>query len=264
MIHHLSEPTRWDALTDNQRAYVADSIQSEGFIHLSTREQVAATFGRYYADRRDLVLLDVDESHPEVAAALKWEPAPSGELFPHLYGSIPAGAIIRAQRHWQPTPSPVQRRYQFTDGYDDGSATFDPNRFGWPDVEAQLVDARNYWITSVRPDGRPHAAPVWGIWLGNVLAFSSGPTSVKGRNLAANPNCVAHLDSGDTVVILEGTVSELTGHRLDAFIANYPPKYAITPDPADPGHGMFLLTPTTARTWLESAFLESASLWTFA
>jgi hypothetical protein len=105
---------------------------------------------------------------------------------------------------------------------------------------------------------------VWGIWLGDVLAYSSGPTAVKQRNLAANPKCVAHLESGDDVVLLEGVVEPLTGHRLEAFLAGYGPKYGMVPDASNPEFGFYAMVPTTVRSWLESSFLASATLWTFS
>ena len=76
--------------------------------------------------------------------------------------------------------------------------------WGWA-VE-QLVASRNYWVCTTRPDGRPHAAPVWGLWADDALYFGTDPASRKGRNLAENPELVVHLESGDDVVILEGRV----------------------------------------------------------
>ena len=263
MIHHLADPTTWAAaLASDTRTYEDPAQKDDGFLHLSTAAQVPLTFGRFYSDRSDLVLLDVDETHPVVAEHLKWEPA-EGDLFPHLYAPLPLDAVKRSRYGWVPTRTPQGRGYPHAAGYDDGSAAYDPDVFPWSAVDDALVDARNYWITSVRPDGRPHAVPVWGIWLGDVLAFSTGPEAVKARNLAANPQCVAPLESGDTVVILEGAVEPMTGRHLEAFVAAYDPKYGIRLDPSNPDFGMLRLVPTTARTWLESGFLQSATMWQF-
>src|SRR5579884_1076081 len=75
----------------------------------------------------------------------------------------------------------------------------------WDDVVAKLAGARNYWVCTTRPDGRPHAAPVWGLWMDDALCFATDPASRKGRNLTARPACVVHLESGDDAVIIEGT-----------------------------------------------------------
>jgi len=69
----------------------------------------------------------------------------------------------------------------------------------WAKVRRRLEQARNYWIVTSRPDGRPHAAPVWGVWLDGRLWFSTSPASVKARNLAADPRVVVHLERADTV-----------------------------------------------------------------
>lgn len=33
----------------------------------------------------------------------------------------------------------------------------------WSHAEQRLRDARRYWLTTVRADGRPHATPLWGV-----------------------------------------------------------------------------------------------------
>ncbi len=78
----------------------------------------------------------------------------------------------------------------------------------WDQVSQALAAAHNYWIATARPDGRPHAVPVWGVWLEGMFYFSTDPASRKGRDLAANPWLVVHLESGDDVVILEGIAEE--------------------------------------------------------
>jgi PPOX class probable F420-dependent enzyme len=98
----------------------------------------------------------------------------------------------------------------------------------WRFARERLERARNYWVCTVRPDGRPHAVPVWTVWVGNVLYFGTAPTSQKARNLATNPAVVVHLESGDEVVIVEGTAepagslpAELFEQIGDAYAAKY-------------------------------------------
>ena len=94
----------------------------------------------------------------------------------------------------------------------------------WSWAQQQLVAARNYWIATTRPDGRPHCRPVWGVWLADGFWFSTG--SLARHNLAANPQITVHLESGDQVVIVEGVAAAVTGAgRLQAFLAAYNPKY---------------------------------------
>ena len=62
-----------------------------GFIHCSWQEQVAKTFERFYADARDVLLLEIDPTR--LSAPLRADAIPTGELFPHLYGPLPIEAV---------------------------------------------------------------------------------------------------------------------------------------------------------------------------
>jgi uncharacterized protein (DUF952 family) len=73
--------------------YRADSLATEGFIHCSDRGTVHLPANRLFAGRTDLVLLLVDPDRLD--APLRWEPAePGGPWFPHVYGPIPADAVV--------------------------------------------------------------------------------------------------------------------------------------------------------------------------
>jgi Pyridoxamine 5'-phosphate oxidase len=54
-------------------------------------------------------------------------------------------------------------------------------------AEEQLAEARNYWICTARPDGRPHSIPVWGFWIDRAPYLGTARASRKARNLAHNP-----------------------------------------------------------------------------
>ena len=135
----------------------------------------------------------------------------------------------------------------------------------WGDVEQRLSAARNYWVATTRPDGRPHVMPVWGLWIDGAFHFSTDPRSRKGMNLAANPNAVVHLESGDDVVVVEGTVAPvMDGDFLGRFVEAYDAKYGFRPDPADPGGAFYRLHARVALAWREQDFPTSASRWLFA
>jgi len=135
----------------------------------------------------------------------------------------------------------------------------------WERVDRQLRAARNYWLSTARADGRPHARPVWGVWLAGALWFGTGLESVKGRNLLCDPRCTMHLESGDDVVILEGTAERAEDD--DAYAA-YSRKYDMPADAASfaalPQVGaLFRFAPTTAHAWLETAFVDSQATFRF-
>jgi len=131
----------------------------------------------------------------------------------------------------------------------------------WSWVTERLANAHNYWIGSTRPDGRPHAAPVWGLWLDDAFYFSTDPHSRKGLNLAANSHIVVHLESGDEAVILEGKVEALRdAPRFGRFADAYDAKYHVRPD-AIPTAVVYELRPQVVYAWREKDFTESATRW---
>jgi uncharacterized protein (DUF952 family) len=65
---------------------------ADGYIHFSTAAQVAETAARHFAAESDLVLLAVDADR--LGAALKWEPARGGQLFPHLYRPLRLADVL--------------------------------------------------------------------------------------------------------------------------------------------------------------------------
>lgn len=83
--------------------------------------------------------------------------------------------------------------------------------------------ARNPVLATVRPDGRAHAMPVWGIWLGDVYCVSTAITSVKSKNLIANPECSITSSDGDDAVVIEGqaALADPPGGFTDAYEAKY-------------------------------------------
>jgi nitroimidazol reductase NimA-like FMN-containing flavoprotein (pyridoxamine 5'-phosphate oxidase superfamily) len=148
-----------------------------------------------------------------------------------------------------------------------GIATDTTGMVAWEWVDEHMAKARNYWICTTRPDGRPHAAPVWGVWLDGTLYFGSDRQSRKVRNLTANPAVVVHLESGDDTVIFEGTVEEVADRDIlvriaAAYAAKYPP-FAPDPDPGPTGIN-YALRPHTVFAWREQDFPTSATRWRFA
>lgn len=67
----------------------------DGYIHMSSADQLAETAARHYAGRNDLRLLDVDLT--PYGEAVVWEPSRGGALFPHLYGRLSAATVVRVR-----------------------------------------------------------------------------------------------------------------------------------------------------------------------
>jgi nitroimidazol reductase NimA-like FMN-containing flavoprotein (pyridoxamine 5'-phosphate oxidase superfamily) len=79
----------------------------------------------------------------------------------------------------------------------------------WPDVAAELAASRSYWLATSRPDGAPHAVPVWGVVVAGDLHLYSERRTAKARNVAADPRVVVHLESAERVLIVRGTLVDL-------------------------------------------------------
>lgn len=92
-ILHITTPADWQAALE-VGIYRADSLESEGFIHCSTAQQMAATANRFYAGQSDLLLLHIDPQ--ALAAELRWEMA-DGQDFPHIYGPINLDAVVEVE-----------------------------------------------------------------------------------------------------------------------------------------------------------------------
>lgn len=99
-IFHICAPDQWQSQL-SATLYTDPSLQTEGFIHCSTKEQLDPTLGRHFTDIPELIILEILPS--AVAEILRFEAAPrSGELYPHIYGTIPKDAILRVHHfNWE-------------------------------------------------------------------------------------------------------------------------------------------------------------------
>ena len=106
-LYHLALSSDWQqaqAEGHYRRSTRGRTLNEVGFMHLSQALQVEATAARFYNDlpAGAVTLLTIDPS--QLTAELRLEPAPdSGELFPHLFGSLPLHAVVHAER-WRPEP----------------------------------------------------------------------------------------------------------------------------------------------------------------
>ena len=91
MIFNFCPADVW-AAAQSSGEYAADTLATEGFIHLSTAEQVHLPANAMARGRTDLVLLEVDEARlPEPP---RYEDSGTGMLFPHVYGPLPVSAVV--------------------------------------------------------------------------------------------------------------------------------------------------------------------------
>jgi hypothetical protein len=128
----------------------------------------------------------------------------------------------------------------------------------WGQARACLESAPKAWLSTVRPDGRPHAMPVMLVWVDEAPWFTTRPTSRKAKNLACNAHCVITAASEALDLVVEGDATRLQDEsKLRRVAAAFKTKYAwklVVRDgsvyddtlPGSPEYGFYRVTPTRA------------------
>ncbi len=94
LIYHCCPAEAWRAAEASGAYAGSPDDRRDGFIHFSTQAQVRTSTAKHRAGQAGLILLLV--SADKLGPALKWEASRGGQLFPHLYGDLPVGAVIQA------------------------------------------------------------------------------------------------------------------------------------------------------------------------
>ena len=103
-LFHLALASDWQAAQAHGSYRISTRgmpLEQVGFIHCSWEQQVPETYERFYSDAGEVLLLEINPG--AVAAPLRADAAPTGELFPHLYGPLPLHAVSAANRYSQET-----------------------------------------------------------------------------------------------------------------------------------------------------------------
>jgi uncharacterized protein (DUF952 family) len=90
-IYHIVLPDYW-AEWESLENYYPAAFEQEGFIHLSTAQQVPGVIERYYQGVKSLILLEI--AVEKLKTRTVYEPAANGENYPHIYGPINREAIV--------------------------------------------------------------------------------------------------------------------------------------------------------------------------
>jgi general stress protein 26 len=151
----------------------------------------------------------------------------------------------------------------------------------WSRAEQQLEAAEgqmdaHFFLSTVRPDGRPHVAGVGALWVDGKIYFVSGAATRKSKNLAERADCAISVNLPDLDLVVEGTAARVTDRptleRLaeryaaqgwpatvegDAFTAPY-----SAPSAGPPPWDLYEFTPRTAFG-VASAEPHGATRWRF-
>jgi len=92
-IYHLARQAEFEAAQATGCYDGAREDRADGFMHFSTASQIRESAARHRAGETGLILLAVQAAC--LGPALTWEAARGGQLFPHLYGSLPLACITR-------------------------------------------------------------------------------------------------------------------------------------------------------------------------
>ena len=146
----------------------------------------------------------------------------------------------------------------------------------WSWAEERLAASRNFWLVTVSGAGRPHAMPVWGVWMPDRerFGFSCAPGARKVRNLDANPRVVVTGEDTVNVVAIEGRAERLTDDaEIERMGRAWFRKYAAEPgfDDEDQAVGFvkqaaaYEVVPERAFGIIEEPdqFAERATRWTW-
>lgn len=160
---------------------------------------------------------------------------------------------------------------------DYGVPTDSAGSLPWTWAEQRLVDNRNYWVVTASASARPHALPVWGVWLPETdrFWFSCSPNARKARNIAENPQCVVTVDDTVECISVEGRARLIDPARdadaVDVAIAAYVAKYWEDPtvhaemEAFLRSHAIIAVTPDRAFGIIEreDEFAQRATRWSW-
>ncbi len=90
-VYRIIDAVAWQAAQKRGHFDGSADDARDGFIHLSTAEQVPGTHEKHHGGKAGLLLLEIDAA--TLGAALRYEPSRGGALFPHLYAKLPVGAV---------------------------------------------------------------------------------------------------------------------------------------------------------------------------
>jgi len=86
LVYKILTRPQWSILQKTREFSGSPDDLRDGFVHLSTLEQLPGTLAKHFAGQTDLVLVEVPVR--ALGPALRWELSRGGALFPHLYGVL--------------------------------------------------------------------------------------------------------------------------------------------------------------------------------
>ena len=133
----------------------------------------------------------------------------------------------------------------------------------WSWARERLTKSQNYVIVTVRPEGRPHAMGMHGLWWDDEYYFGTAPSTRKAKNLKTNPHCILVAEDFEELIIVEG-VAEVVGYdKLPAGLSDASKKkYGWPLDPRS-GGVVYKLAPRVVFAFPLKLITTAVTKWVF-
>lgn len=109
IIYKILRHTEWDELQSTGHFEGSVHDKRDGFIHMSTKDQLQGTLDKHYTDHAPVILAAIRSK--DIEETIKYEVSRGGAEFPHIYGTLPLSAL---DQHWVLSPDP-EGRYAVAD-----------------------------------------------------------------------------------------------------------------------------------------------------
>jgi len=133
----------------------------------------------------------------------------------------------------------------------------------WSWARERLTNSQNYVIVTVRPDGRPHAMGMHGLWFEDAYYFGTDTASRKAKNLEENPHCVLINENFHELVIVEGTAEVIDWESVPEGVAEASnTKYGWPMKPRK-GGSLYRLKPSVVFAFPLDQIATAVTRWKF-
>jgi len=133
----------------------------------------------------------------------------------------------------------------------------------WSWARERLTHSHNYVIVTVRPDGRPHAMGMHGLWFEDAYYFGTDPATRKARNLSANEHCVLINEDFNELVIVEGVAATVEHSKLPKGLSEGSKRKYGWPMPSRSDAVVYKMTPRVVFAFPLKQIATAVTKWTF-
>ena len=93
-VFKVCERDEWENVKNSDFFLGSRIDKNDGFIHLSTSEQLKETLGKYFKSKSQLYLLKVNTDNLDIV----WEVSRNKQYFPHLYEPLPLSSVAKVYK----------------------------------------------------------------------------------------------------------------------------------------------------------------------